>query len=75
MMMMEAVEATAGNAGQPAGSDVVLQHGQALCADYTRIFCQLSAVLWTGSGVYKRLFFLEMYKMFRTHFRGKQEFH
>ena len=42
--MVEAVEAATGKAGQPTGSDVVLQHGQALVL---QIF-HLRAVLQPG---------------------------
>ena len=43
-LVVEAVEAATGNAGQPTGSDVVLQHGQALVL---QIF-HLRAVLQPG---------------------------
>jgi hypothetical protein len=62
LMMVKGVEAAAGNSGQPTGSDVVLEHGQALLRRRARGFSQFVS----SQSCYKKLsnffFFRAAYK-------------
>ena len=60
---MEAVEAATGNAGQPTGSDVVLQHGQALVLQIFHLRAVLQpGHLWGISHTSNVIFFICSFK-------------